>query len=547
MKLKNLFSVAAMGLAMISCGNDEPSGNNNAVSGSGYLAVKINLPSTTGSRAASYEEGLANEYSVNDAMMYVWKKAGTTEDDYTFVCSADLGKPTAIHPSEKDEEGVYSDFLELAELPELLTNDKGEYYALIMLNIKAGDFDVNAPAVGTKYADWNTATNVAVSTDFKPQFFMANSAIMESGAERPTTLVKIDVTKIQPTVEAARAAGAGVEVYVERGVAKVTVKKPAENYSVTGATYKDDKVVIESWTLDVTNKKTFTVHKTMGLREGFSTIWSGRFLGNHRVYWGIDPNYNDCELSTEADIATHFNRATESNYKAAFDAENPQYCLENTFDIDHMLQGQTTRVVFKAKYTPKGIPDGADFFMLKGEIYSRADIVKYIKGRAMEAAKLKGVQLAETEIAVDIPNGAAAAGVITVTKDFFNVPGGQIVVDDAFVGNVVDLIPGDILRYNQGVNYYAARIRHFDDIETPWEFGDDTYGVANSENRSKYLGRYGVLRNNWYELEVTAVSSPGSPVLPEIDPDSPDDENTYYLQTKCYILKWAKRTQQITL
>ncbi len=550
MKLKNLFSVAAVGLIMVSCSSDEPAADNggNVPSGPGYLAVKINLPSTTGSRAATYEEGLANEYSVNDATMYVWKKAGTTEDDYTFVCSATMNKPTAVHPSEKDEEGVYSDFMELAELPNLLTAESGDYYALIMLNTVSGDFEVAAPAPGTKYADWNVARNVSVSADYKPQFFMTNSAIMESGADLPTTLVKIDVTKIQPTVEAARAAGAGVEVYVERGVAKVTVKNPAEKYDVTGATYKGDEVKIESWTLDVTNKETFTVHKTKDLKQAFPTIWTpGRFLGSHRVYWGIDPNYSDCEITTEEGIATHFNRATEANYKADFGSEKPQYCLENTFDIEHMLQGQTTRIVFKAKYKPANIAEGADFYMLKGEIYSldgeNDGILKYIKGRAMEAAKLDGVQLAENEISVAIPNSAAKAGKITVTKDFFSTTKVGFVIDDVFVGKVNDLIPGDILRYNQGVNYYAARIEHFGDEETPWNFGDPTYGGDND----KYLGRYGVLRNNWYELEVTAVSSPGSPVLPEIDPDTPDDESKYYLQTKCYILKWAKRTQTITL
>lgn len=538
MTLKNLFSVAAMGLMMVSCSSDEPAADNggNVPSGPGYLSVKINLPSTTGSRAVTYEEGLANEYSVNDATMYVWKKAGTTEDDYTFVTSADLGKPVPEHPTP--DEDVYSDFTVLAELDQLLKASDGEYYALVLLNIKTGDFTVSAPAVGTTYGAWNSAKDVTVSVNFKPQFFMTNSAIYNTADPRPNTLVKIDVSKIQPTKEAAQAAGNGVEVYVERGVAKVTVKQPDTKYDVTGIAYDGDAVEIKSWTLDVTNKKTFTVHKTKGLKDIFSNIWqTPRFIGAHRVYWGIDPNYSDCAPETEDDIAIHFNRAAEENYKTVFDEANPQYCLENTFDIDHMLQGQTTRIVFKAQYTPQGITKGQDFYMVKGEIYSLGDLRTYIKARAMQAHTL-----ADTEITVAIPEGIEA-GIVELTQDFFHVTKAGVNVDDAFVGKVEDLIPGDILCYKGGINYYAARIKHFGDAETPWTFGEPTY----DKNNGKYLGRYGVLRNNWYELSVTSVSSPGYPVLPPIDPDSPDDENKYYLQTQCHILKWAKRTQEIEL
>lgn len=542
MKLKNLFSVAAVGLIMVSCSSDEPAADNggNVPSGPGYLSVKINLPSTTGSRAVTYEEGLANEYSVKDAVMYVWKKVGNNEKDYTFVTSADLGKPVPEYPSNIED--VYSDFTVLAELQQLLKSDGNEYYALVLLNSQSGDFEVSQPTPGMKYEEWNKAVETSIKIGFKPQFFMANSAIFESNSERPTTLVKIDVSKIQPTKEAAQAAGDGVEVYVERGVAKVTVKQPSESYDVSGATYDGDVVKMESWTLDVTNKKTFAIHKVYGLKEDFNTIWTlPRFIGSHRVYWGIDPNYNDCKPKDDADIATYFNRAVEENYATTFGENNPQYCLENTFDIVSMLQGQTTRIVFKAQYTPKGMTPGANFYMVKGETYTLDKIQTYIKGRAMQAHNL-----AESEITVSLPNDVPA-GIVTVTKEFFNVTKDGVTVDEAFVGKIIDLIPGDILCYKGGVNYYAARIRHFDDTETAWKFGDPTYGDANDTNRSKYLGRYGVLRNNWYELEVTAVSSPGYPVLPPIVPDTPDDENKYYLQTRCHILKWAKHTQQITL
>ena len=46
------------------------------------------------------------------------------------------------------------------------------------------------------------------------------------------------------------------------------------------------------------------------------------------------------------------------------------------------------------------------------------------------------------------------------------------------------------------------------------------YGTDND----KYLGRYGMLRNNWYELNVGNVYGPGYPGVPPVDPNQPDDE-----------------------
>ena len=44
--------------------------------------------------------------------------------------------------------------------------------------------------------------------------------------------------------------------------------------------------------------------------------------------------------------------------------DHPQYCLENTFDLANMMQGQTTRVVFKAVFTPKDFTTGQTFYKI---------------------------------------------------------------------------------------------------------------------------------------------------------------------------------------
>ncbi len=81
-----------------------------------------------------------------------------------------------------------------------------------------------------------------------------------------------------------------------------------------------------------------------------------------RVYWGIDPNYKNTDLCKE-DADGRSARKAEFNYVANAnvkeDPAKPLYCLENTFNLLNMKQGQTTRIVFKATYKPAGsLPTG---------------------------------------------------------------------------------------------------------------------------------------------------------------------------------------------
>lgn len=97
--------------------------------------------------------------------------------------------------------------------------------------------------------------------------------------------------------------------------------------------------------------------------------------------------------------------------------------------------------------------------------------------------------------------------------------------------------------YVDGVSYYIARVKHFGDALTPWNPGNKTY----DKNNANWLGRYGVLRNNWYELTVESVSGPGYPDIPKVNPTDPDDVNDQYINVEVKILSWAKRSQGVEL
>lgn len=108
--------------------------------------------------------------------------------------------------------------------------------------------------------------------------------------------------------------------------------------------------------------------------------------------------------------------------------------------------------------------------------------------------------------------------------------------------------------YKDGLAYYQARIKHFGDTHTPLGSPEGStytaiYGdpaASGSLTAKNFMGRYSVVRNNWYVLRITAVKQIGSATIPTPD-YTPDDDNNQYITTEIYVNKWAKRTQDVEL
>lgn len=420
MRIKHFFGLAVLAAMTASCSSNNElvnSGNGSGEneSGVGYATLSINLPTTSGTRAAGdpeFKPGDANEYDVKDVTLLIFKEAGSSEDEYTYVEKADLG---TMAPWVKDgSNGITTAATITAKLSSV--DLKGNYYALAILNNKDNTNapKVKMPTTDLTYSDWNSENN-ADGTKFADNtngFYMANAPEFTAAGEEPTTLVKIN--KIYATKQAAETNPA-TTIHVERGLAKVTVAALPTKQTPTGTKYKSDKVDITAWNLDVTNKSTFPIHKTAGLTSPFTTIWSastdpapstGRFVDGtntafKRVYWGVDPNY-DKDYTEVSDCKNEFT-LLEANAAITGDAATPQYCLENTFDIKHMLQGQTTRVVFKATYTPHGFNAGDTFYKIGNntDLWSKTTLVEQIKAKAQEVL---GKESATNKVEVDLSN-----------------------------------------------------------------------------------------------------------------------------------------------
>lgn len=520
-------------------------------------------------------KGSEGEYKVTDATALIFQKFGLTEGDYKFVESIDI--KTNAEDWVAGSAGITSSHKLVAQLTNV-DHNKNSYSVLILLNNKKTDgVKIKLPTLGQSYSEWNNKAvepKVAeLATD--NGFYMANAPLKSTTATAPTTLVPISTEYIYPSKEKAEAGTSAADVYVERGVAKMTVKNPGtitvkdrqDKTTVTKSTVK-----FENWALDITNKKAYAVHNVDGLTNDWAGIWSeARFTGNNnRVYWAKDPNYDKVNLNT-AGATNDTERGKEFNFIDATtnidgDFAKPAYCLENTFNLANMYQGQTTRVIFKATYTPKDADDNS-LADADGTFYTIGNLTSALNTTKLEEAVNKAAESVLAGYTVDITTNINKEGSHVITCADIKKAGTALVATDSYSTKIGTKTGAEIVKaindalglkaadrpenvvgintYAKGVTYYIARVKHFGEL-TKWESGNDKYGTGDEANKN-YLGRYGMLRNNWYDMTVGNVYGPGFPGVPPVDPTQPDDEDEKYLSVSVKILDWAKRSQKVDL
>lgn len=118
---------------------------------------------------------------------------------------------------------------------------------------------------------------------------------------------------------------------------------------------------------------------------------------------------------------------------------------------------------------------------------------------------------------------------------------------------------GVYYQYTGGKVFYEVRIKHFGDDLTPWNGDKLTFATSIEESYGKnsdvetrnnnFLGRYGIVRNNWYDLNVKKIARLGDPQDPakwnDKWDDNPDDNKEQYIAVELRVLSWAKRSQEV--
>ena len=607
-KVKYLAMLLAAGMFAACSDNLEDTGAGNAggttpSTTDGYVKVSINTPTTSGTmtRATSLDDGTDNEYEVKNGILVFFKTTATTgtgtpEATAEFVKAYDVTLNYAGEGGSNNE--VTTRHTVIGEAP--MAGEKEHVYALAILN-KGNLFRVNKNAdenggalqvyQNSAWADVFDSSNKTVTAFQKKALTVsasditsdANGFLMLNAPLATATTGITDLTKVQTLVpvtvyddEEAAQNGDVADIYVERVVAKITLKgfTYADNKYTAEVAKKDDnspfkgdKVQLEGWTLSVTNKTTKAVRDISGLADWVGTTYSSdgqvRFLSTtkidnqelYRIHWGIDCNYKSDDTYTDAfNILSETNKdrwtwEVNTNDKDAPNNEsNPVYCLENTMDYNQMNQNQTTTLFIKTTYyaDPSNPDNAQDFFMYgtQEKTYLTDDFLTNVK-EVLSLDPSPTISLnseAKGGTYTYVGSGEEAPTGKKDVKALFTLTGGSsATLTDEQAKELISQL-GEIKYYEDGATYYnSVLIRHFDDTYTDvkWDPATPTY-------TQKHLGRYGVLRNNWYEITVTGISGPGNPEIEEPDPD-PDDETEGYIQARINVLSWTKRTQEVEL
>lgn len=592
--MKNLknFSIALAALMLGACSNDEvvQDGGSDPVwnsDGKGYVSFSIQLPTQPNTRAwddgSHFDDGMPSEYKVENATLILFTGADGVEKVHSAY---------ELHPNFSPKGSATDQITTTAKITQEINKiDKTTpIKALVVLNhndlfkvADGGDLQVSGVSyVGKTLEDLNQGLK-ALKTDFswhKAGLLMSNAVMADkqggtvapSDAKIVGPLVTIDGDKIRPT-RAEADANPAATIYVERAEAKVTVNSG----NINETTVSKMPFEIVGWVLDNTSKKNYLTRQTIGFdnwKSYTSELLAGgakdyRMVGNnaiadglYRLYWAVDPNYANIssDLSTEYSTVGGATATIANGAMLKADGVAPGYCFENTTDLARMTEQNLTRVIVKAKFNngnPFYIIDGnaenTSSFMnevaVKKEVMARMftnpEFAAWAKANVANGNTLKS----DEDFVVELTE--EAAGVRKVKSIALNAAGTKKMKEgaEAMPNNAVTTANKliSLSYYADGMAYYPVYIAHFGQGQTPWsesDYKDATIYGADSDAR--YLGRYGVVRNNWYDISVTSIKALGSPNVTEVT-NEPVDKKESYISVKINVLSWAKRTQSVDL
>lgn len=427
-----------------------------------------------------------------------------------------------------------------------------------------------------------------------------------TGSAAPSELATLAVvTKKVKNTETEAQNEPGAEVFVERAVAKVTMDKNIAKNKLQGkeydATTNPVGVELIAWGLDYTNNISYYMHNVVPSdggaadwatynKNGDATTTYYRFAGTtevksgcgYRAYWGEDPNYAaDPETNSTGAFVNKWGSVAKytggvNNFTQLgalptlsdeFAEDNPQYCMENTFNVQNMNEDQTTRAIVKVKLTPNTADGDGTFYIVNN------DKSKFFNTAGIESLVEQHIKACNTVTTQALTSGDPVVSAISLepvavgspdlkVKSFTVTYGTTTAVvknyDATTTPNVVKEVNDalkQVTKYNEGYAYYPIRIKHFGSSKA-LDTGGYQYGLVtwdatkhtqddryDNNDENKFLGRYGVLRNNWYDLGINSISGVGSPIVPDA-PGTPDDELESFISVRINVLSWAKRVQR---
>ena len=578
-----IWLVAALLIGCRDYGVEENNAQENVLSrfdahGRAWLYLEIPLGTDILTRS-SFDDGNENEYAVHNVMIVLFR--GTGSEDELTVAS------TYIF-TDWEEKGKAYQISKRLQINSSNIEKEDDIYLLAILNATP------TIGIGTKFENVKTIlSDITTTANSNNYFVMSNAplAANNNGTGTVNTLVYLPPSFFFATEEEA-AANPAAQIYVERAAAKVTVStattppttilgNPNITFTATDLNYTLDNYNENSTLVRQFNADWLPYRSAAGNPLRFVEAIALPFQpACYRTYWAQDQNYSDVPGTNSTPALTFKPHAQRTDITWKGMGTN-SYCAENTFDAAYQQDNCTTSILVRLQlnggndfYTTS--VTGSDIVYLaphnsvseegtsaessfsrqhRSPAISAKTIDEYLRTWLMQvnpdfrqwvndyaAGEPKHVNIC---VVGDAETGLATVAKVTQTARATNSAGATaftaLNLETYFSNNIT------IHYYKEGYCYYRVPIRHFTDDETPWEsvasMTSNTTGQAYQASGEytadkRYLGRYGLVRNNWYTIDIRSITHVGSPIIPVLTTNA-DDMVEQLLNTTLNISPWT--------
>ena len=310
----------------------------------------------------------------------------------------------------------------------------------------------------------------------------------------------------------------------------------------------------------------------------------------YRTYWCVDPHYSTTLTSPGASLTA----ATYEGKTGTPAAYAPVYPYENTFNVANQKYNNTARAMFKVTlentatfYTINGSDEQSTEAAAKAAIINQLVLTDGVKNAFKNnwigsSTYSYTITSSDLDVTLSTDAGNCTASALTLSATFLASAAATNFNTTDVNSNLAALTDElanansnvNIQRYNGGVMYYETRIQHFANPAdagytsgiwngsspdlAPWNTWEtaasvtapspsSAYPGTTAESEKNYLGRYGMVRNNWYDISIDMITHLGSPTDVSTTIGDKDDDNLEPekkdLSVKINVLSWAKRTQ----
>lgn len=475
----------------------------------------------------------------------------------------------------------------------VIVNANGQIPALKENETTFGDFkDLQFNEIGADIAaECNIHTGGLLMTN-APVCDQPGGGAAPGEDAKYTTLVTLDKTKIFSSEDLATKAGNQAAcVYVERAAVKVTL-----NASTVTTAANLGEVTIDGWQIINYEPTYWNTRKVEAAWGGLASDYvdgEDNPLTGASLYRFVSPTVFEPKVPEphNGPYRTYFAKDVQYDKNATLSktvagdtwiaAGKSAYTTENTFDVEHQTWTNTTQVAVKAT-----VNGGTGFFVVPGnpDFLAQADAKTQLETNIKSLLTVQNAFNAvveklpvleapakyslDVQVTITAPEAGSNDVKYTATVGVKNgdaavtIPTEAATEKAALEAAVKAGVDANIVSYYKGgETYYNARIKHFGDIETPWSATkpwevimpgttvQQIYGFGQNPDLSakRFLGRYGVVRDNWYDLTIDAINKLGSaePIDVTGNP-TPDDEVENYISIHVHIQPWVLRTQHIT-